>query len=369
MQQKKIIKAERLTKKFFESMGGKLLSSRCTMVKTYSSQNLIIPCVNYYISFNNKYLFGKGNFSDEVYPRYRRMRNDWKNILKKSGIKLYSDIAVGFVPLLGSANLKKNEKFKYKKDQKKPIGTKIVNITKDSLYYYEKMAARFNVEFALKESRGMFVGPEKGMLCALEAACNILKKIDCFVDVGAGTGEMSAYVLKNYNPKKVVINEISQNLKKHLRNYLKKISGNNKTKLIFSFQDCQKIKFPTASDVISVGVFYGVQPSLIQDKGSEMAKSLGKRGLLLIQSAMPETLFNQHILMGDEDRLNKWPWYSKKFILSNYFSCVKTFFIDNQFITLASQSHYLVSKIITKLDKEVISYSDFISGDKKIKIK
>ena len=119
------------------------------------------------------------------------------------------------------------------------------------------------------------------------------------------------------------------------------------------------MKFPSKVNLISVGVFYGIQPSFIKYKGFEIAKSLGKKGLLLIQSSMPETLFSQHILMGDVDGVNKWPWYSKKFILSNYFSCVESFFIDNQFITLASQSHDLVNKILIKLRKRTIPYTNF----------
>ncbi|MBU2634674.1 MAG: hypothetical protein KJ674_05555 [Nanoarchaeota archaeon] len=362
-----MVKTERITKIFFESIGGKLLNSKCVKIQTYTSQNSKIHCVNYYIMFDNKDLFGKGNFSDEIYPRYRKMRNDWKNVLKNSGIKLYSNIAVGFVPLLSSNNTKMIKKFKYQKEHEKPLGTKILSIDDINSDYYKEMAKEFNVRFALKESGGMFVGPERGMMYVLEVVCNILEKIDCFIDIGAGTGEVSAYVLKKCDPQKVVVNEISQNLKTHLKNYLKKIVKNNKIKIIFSFQDCRKIKFPSKVNLISVGVFYGVQPSFIKCKGSEIVKSLGKKGLLLIQSSMPETLFSQHILMGDVNGVNKWPWYSEKFILSNYFSCVESFFIDNQFITLASQSHDLVNKILIKLGKNVIPYANFqFSGKEKI---
>lgn len=366
MRQRDLIKIEEATKKFFRNIGGSLLCSTYAKIQTYSSHNSKIPCINYYIIFDNKNLFGKGNFSEEVYPRYRRMRTDWKNALKKDGIKLYPDIAVGFIPLLNSENAKNIKKFKYRKEQGKPLGARILNINKINLDYYREMAKRFSVNFALKEKNGMFVGPERGMMYVLEVALNILKKTDCFVDIGAGTGEMSAYVLKNCNPKKVMVNELSQNLKMHLKNYLKKIASDNKTKIIFNFHDCQKIKFPSEINLISVGVFYGAQPSFVKRKGSEMAKSLGKNGLLLIQSSMPETLFSQHILMGDNNDINRWPWYSKKFILSNHFSCVEAFFIDNQFITLASQSHSLIKKIVMKLEGKVIPYDSFVLSRNKL---
>lgn len=363
MKQNNLIKAEKVTKEFFESIGGRLLSSNCVKIQTYSSQNSKVSCLNYYIMFSNKDLFGKGNFSDEIYPRYRKMRNDWRNALKKSGIKLYTDIAVGFVPLLNLNNAKKVKNFKYKKENKKPLGTKILDISKIHVDYYKEMVEKFDVAFALKESGGMFIGPERGMLYVLEAVSNVLGGIDCFVDVGSGTGEMSAYILKNHDPEEIVINELSKNLRIHLKKYLKKIAKKNKAKMIFSFEDCQKMKFPSKVDLMSVGVFYGVQPSFIKYKGSEVARSLGKKGLLLIQSSMPETLFSQHILMGDARGINTWPWYSEKFILSKYFSCVEAFFIDNQIITLASQSRDLVNKVIVKLGKKVIPYHNYISGN------
>lgn len=354
-----LVKVEGLTKTFFESMGGKLVGSRCIKIQTYSSQNSKIPCVNYYISFGNKDIFGRGNFSDEVYPRYRKIRSDWKNVLEKSGVVLYRDIAVGFIPLLDSNKIEKNKQLRYEKECKKPLGSRILSIASTNSDYYNEMAEKFGIRFVLKESGGMLIGPERGMMYVLEAVKNIFKKIDCFVDIGAGTGELSAYVLKNCNPQKIVVNEISQKLRVHLKNYLEKIALSSKAKIVFSFQDCQEMNFPSKVDLISMGVFYGIQPSLIKHKGAEIAKSLGKSGLLLVQSSMPETLFSQHILMGDLGGVNKWPWYSEKFILLNYFSCVKSFFIDNQFITLASQSSDSVNRIIMKLDKKVVPYAHF----------
>lgn len=363
MRQDYLIKAERVTKSFFEGFGGKLLFSRITKAKTYSSQDSKITCINYYVVFDNKDLFGRGDFSDEIYPKYRKMRSDWKCVLRKYGMKLYSDIAVGFVPLLSLKNKKYCSGYEYEKEIKDPLGVTILNINKIKSDYYRELTRKFKVKFALKEGGGMFIGPEGGMLYALEAANNILKKIDCFVDVGSGTGEMSAYVLKNCNPKKVVVNEASPGLKSHLKKYLRDTVKTSKTEVVFDLDDCRKMKFPKKADLISVGVFYGIQPSFIKNKVYEITKSLGAQGLLIIQSSMPETLFNQHILMGDEEGINKWPWYSKKFILSSYFSCVKVIFIDNQFITLASQSHDLISEIVGNLRGKIISYDDFLNID------
>lgn len=358
-------KTEEITRSFFNSIGGKLLFSRCIKIKTYSSQDSKIPCINFYVVFNNKYLFGKGDFSKEVYPRYRKMRSDWKCAIEKNRIKLYSDIAVGFVPLLEKGQAENSTKYSYDKYKIKPKGIEIIDINEIKSDYYKELIKKFKVKFALREGGGMLIGPEGGMLSILKTICDF-KKINYFVDIGAGTGELSSYILRNCNPNKIVVNEISLNLRSHLKKYLENIRGENKSKIVFNFRDCKKIKLPKKADLISVGVFYGVQPALLKSKGKEMAKCLGRKGILVIQSAMPETLFNQHILLGNEAEIMNWPWYSKKFILSNYFFCTEVFFIDNQFITLASQSRDLINKIILKLGNKVVPYTDFISNNKKI---
>ena len=356
-------KTEKITRSFFSSIGGKLLFSRCIKTKTYSSLDSEIPCINFYVVFNNKYLFGKGDFSKEVYPRYRKMRSDWKCAIEKSGIKLYSDIAVGFVPLLEGDQIRNSTKYNYDKYKIKPEGIEIIDINKIKSDYYGGLIRKFKVKFALREGSGMLIGPEGGMLNILKTICDF-EKINCFVDIGAGTGELSSYILRNCNPNKVVVNEISLNLRSHLKKYLENIGGKNKSKIIFNFKDCKKIKLPRKADLISIGVFYGVQPALLKIKGKEMAKCLGKKGILVVQSAMPETLFNQHILLGDEDGILNWPWYSKKFILSNYFSCTEVFFIDNQFIILASQSRDVINRIMKGLGKNIVSYEYFLKTSK-----
>ncbi len=360
MKQANITKADKITKLFFESIGGKILYSKCVNIQTYTSQKNKIPCVTYYIIFQNKNILGRGSFSREIYPRYRKIRSDWKDRLTKSGLKLFVDLAVGFIPLLHvDDNKEKVNHTKYKKDKRNPLGMEILDIEKTDSSFYKEMVKEFDVKFALKEGGGMFIGPEKSMLKVLRASCDTLKKINCFIDIGSGTGELSAFVLKNYSPKKVIVNELSQDLKLHLNTYLRKIAKKSKIEVFFNFQDCKKMSFPDNVSLISVGVFYGAQPPFIKYKGPELKKSLGKNGILLIQSSMPEALFNQHILMGDMRSLKRWPWYYQEFVLSKFFSCVKVFFIDNQFITLASQSYVSINRIIKKLGREAIPYSYF----------
>lgn len=352
-----LMKIEKETASFFKDIGGKLVYFRYIKTPTYSSYNFKIPCINYYILFSNRRLFGAGNFTTEVYPRYRKMRDNWKKHLQGQGIKLLPHLAVGFVPILSLSKKDSRKVFEYKKETNKPLGAKILAIGKDSPAYYRKMSKELGVKYMLQEKGGMFVGPEMGMMYTLKSICSV-KNINCMIDIGAGTGEISAYVLKNCNPKKIIVNELSAKLGSHLKRYLNK-ENVSKADIIFSFIDCSKIKIPEHVDLISLGVFYGSQPYFIKSKNAKIIKSLGRNGLLFIQSAMPETIFSQHILMGDLNEVKKWPWYSKEFTLLNHFSCVESFFIDNQFIILASQSHNLVQQVTNNIRENIIKYIDF----------
>ena len=361
MENNNLAAAEKATKDFFGKIGGKLSFLQCAKTETYSSEDLKIPCVNYYISFNNPDLFGRGDFSQEVYPRYRKMRSDWKSALNKAGIKIYSDLAAGFVPLLGQS-AGQGAGFIYPKEEREPLGLEIVDINKVGSPYYGRLAAEYGAKFALREGGGMLVGPEGGMLRVIKTIGDFLGKINSFADIGAGTGELSAFVAKNYQPQNITVNESSPNLEAHLRRYLKEARNWDKTKIDFVFGDCRQMDIPAQADLISVGVFYGYQPSLFEKKGLAIKKSLGENGLLLVQSSMPETLFNQHLLLGDEAGIKYWPWYSEKFNLPYYFNCVESFFIENEFIILASQSKELVRKITGGLKDGIVSYSNFFAG-------
>ncbi|PIN69294.1 hypothetical protein COV93_06030 [Candidatus Woesearchaeota archaeon CG11_big_fil_rev_8_21_14_0_20_43_8] len=120
--------------------------------------------------------------------------------------------------------------------------------------------------------------------------------------------------------------------------------------------------FPANCDVISVGVFYGMQPSFLLKKGDDLAKSLGEKGVLMIQTGMPEALFTQHLLLGDLSKLSNWGWFDNKMLLDNYFKYKETIFIDNEFITFASQSFDRIDEILDKAyEMGAFNYNTFFN--------
>jgi len=330
------------TKGFFKNIGGKLLYVKNSYIRTYSSPDKAILCSNFYIGFNNPYLLGSGDYSREVYPRYRKLRSDWRRFLAESNMQIFKNIVPGFVPLL--INKGKEKRKPYPKEVS-PSPKYIIPIEEIKLKYYKKLKKEFGVRFALKEEKGMLIGPEGGMLKGIDRIGKLLHKIKYFIDIGAGTGELSAYVIKKYGGENIIVNESSPYLREHLKKYLKEISERYKAKINFQFFDCQKMHFPPKADLISIGIFYGAQPSFIKKRGKEIAKILGNKGILIIQSSMPETIFNHHVLMGDEEDLKQWPWYSKDLTLPYYFPYHSTHYLDNEFITFASYSFETINKI------------------------
>jgi len=341
------------TEEFFKNIGGKLLYVKNSYIKTYSSPDKTILCPNFYIGFNNPYLLGNGDYSREVYPRYRKLRSDWRKFLTESNIQIFKNIAPGFIPLLINGKRKLGKAYP---KEKASLVKYIIPIEQIKLKYYKKLKKEFDVKFALKEEKGMLIGPEGGMLRGIDEIGKLLNKIKYFIDIGAGTGELSAYVIKKYGGENIIVNESSPYLKEHLKKYLKEISEKHKAEINFQFFDCQKIRFPLKADLISIGVFYGMQPSFIKKRGREIAKILGNKGVLMIQSSMPETIFNHHVLMGDEKNLKNWPWYSKNLTLPYYFPYYSTHYIDNQFITFASYSSKTIDEIKNCFDKVLTFY-------------
>jgi len=97
-----------------------------------------------------------------------------------------------------------------------------------------------------------------------------------------------------------------------------------------------------------------------------ISRSLGASGALIVQSSMPETLFNQHLLMGDCGGVKRWPWYSERFNIINSFFQARSFFIDNQFLIIASNSASSLKSVIKNLPKYIVSYSEYKSRLKKV---
>ncbi len=343
---KRICLLSELTDIFFKKIGGEIMRISVHNLTTFSSPDKVIPCLNFYIKFNSSTIFGRADFSNKVYPRYRKIRSDWKKFLSKSGIKNFDKIAFGFIPCLLDKEIGCGKPYEL---EKMTLSNEVVTIEGLNSQYFKRLKKKYDLWFCLKEKGGLLIGPEGGLLAVLDAAGKYFKSINNFIDIGSGTGELSAHIIKNYHVNKVIVNEASVTLESHLKGYLGELSKKNNVSINFQFKDCRKMLLPKSSNIVSLGVFYGFQPSFIKERGIEIKKILGKKGILIIQSAMPEAQFNYEVLIGKNEDIKNWPWYSKYMSISHYFKYYKTFYIDNQFITISSQSKATIRNILSNI--------------------
>lgn len=341
---------------FFYLHGGEIVCTKAATVTTYSSPDKPIYCPNFYVAFNNSFLFGNGSFSAEVYPRYRKMRKDWREHLTYHDLSVFRDFAPGFVPTLKMDLETPSES--YDKQMEVPLGASIKRIDEIASAYHQSLKQRYGVNYALVESQGMLIGPEGGMLRALETILKISPGTSSLVDVASGTGELSSLAMRYGKVKKLVVNELSLCLQKHLTDYLGKVAEDCKAQVDFQFGNCLEMTPPSLVDIFLVGVFYGLQPDLMKTKGQDIADCLGDEGVLVIQTSMPETLFNHLIIAGSSKDLESWPWYDPRFSVNFYFPYVETVYIDNEFVTFASRSRKKINDILFQLGKEARPHSE-----------
>ena len=120
-------------------------------------------------------------------------------------------------------------------------------------------------------------------------------------------------------------------------------------------KDIQRVKIPKSNLIIS-GIFYGELPKLMKNKGQELKRSLGKKGLLVIQSGMLENMFALTVLEPSLfPQIQEWAWYDPKYNLKKYFNHVSSFFIEGEIITLASQNNKIITKIKHDLKNKIVS--------------
>mgnify|MGYP001184896874 CR=1 FL=1 len=209
---------------------------------------------------------------------------------------------------------------------------------------------KYGTKYLLKTKERYIIGPEEPPLLIAESYLKFFIPKYVF-EIGAGTGEVSAFILNNTKDSKVYVNDKSPYLKSHLDNYLPKISRKRVSIIV---RDIQKVKIPKLDLLIS-GIFYGELPKLMKNKGKEIKKALGKNGLFVIQSGMLENMFALTIIEPSLfPKIKEWNWYNNRYDLRNYFDYVLSFFLEGEIITLASQNKTVIKKIKQKLNKKII---------------
>jgi hypothetical protein len=177
-----------------------------------------------------------------------------------------------------------------------------------------------------------------------------LKSTDLILGKNFRIGENIRYIINKTSNCNVIINEKSEVLKTHLENNVLSI---DKQRVSLSMGDSDSIDYKK-SDLIISGVFYGEFLRTIKNKGKEISDSLGKDGLLLVQSGMPENLFALSIMDSTIfPDIQRWDWYSNDLSLDHYFKNVSSFHLNGEIITLASNNLNKINEIKLDLNDKI----------------
>lgn len=308
-------------------------------INCYSANCENINVVTFILESKNINLLGE---TDSFYSKYRTLRSEFREAIGLSNECQFERICPGII-IIPSEHTFKGSSIKKKRET--PFGFKIENINSKSPRWLEKMRKKYGIKYVLKTKENYIIGPEEAFF---SLAKNLLRKKEAkiYTEIGAGSGELSHYILENREDVILNINEASPHLKNHLKKYFIKYGD----RINYLLKDIKKIDIPK-SDVIFCGIFYGELPSLIKEKGKKIIDALGDKGLLVIQSAMPENLFALIILNPSLlQEIKKWRWYDDKYDLTKKFKYIKTIYLKGEIFILASQNKEIIKDALKNLN-------------------
>lgn len=298
------------------------------------------------VEFKNSNLFGKSTYL-EAYRGYRQMRNDWWDYLQEKGFEQWSKntkIIGHFIPVLSSDSIKAEPYPVQKSTSYGEILTKYdESVTNNK--YYKYIHNEYGLKWLLQDGNKIVIGPDVGLFYGMLAYVKLYGSINNFLDVGTGTGELSAYLIKNNLVKNITASEISEHLKSHITTYLDELNKTNQVSIDYQFIDALKMELPETIDLLSLGIYYGAQPDFFKNHGQKISQRLSENGAVIIQSGMLEGKFNLSSVVGDNEDLYNWEWFNKENTLSEYFTNIESIFVAHEVVTIASNSEDTVKKL------------------------
>ena len=326
---------------------------RCNTVyydtqRCYSANQRRVEVFNFLMQSDNFMLLGK---DDSFYKRYRSLRSEFRKAFNMEKECAFTNVCSGLI-VVPSGVRTPGRPIKAINDI--PLGVNLEKISESSEDWLKRIKQKYEAEYALRTKEGYIIGPEEALILSVKEALRTTGK-KRLLDLGAGTGEVSAYALRRFKGLEVFVNEASPHLTEDLSNYLLSVAIKTGNKLKMLSGDAKQILIPDV-DIICAGIFYGELPELIKQKGEEIARKL-KDGVFVLQSGMLENLFA--LLVIDPTILPDikiWPWYDERMNLRNFFKEVNHIYLCGEIITLASQNNSTNQKIIKNLEDKITQF-------------
>jgi SAM-dependent methyltransferase len=314
----------------------------------------LLQCFTAHVLFHNVGIFGQeGDYLREVHPRMTTLTMELANRLNEGGYEVSGPLAQTIVAILPYADPLGVSGKSLAPSMRPSKGQHIIPAEEliEKSAYYASFTHKYGASFGVVTNNGTVVGPDAGIVgaaCGIAATFN--RKIRV-VELGSGGGSTALVLAKRNTLESYRGNDFSSEMVDHFRaNVAPQLErrGIESTVFLGSCFDMPPVEAPV--DLISIGVYYQAQPSLIEKRGQEFARSLGESGVLIIQTGMLEDPFITHILSSSQQSASAWPWYRQSYHLNNYFRYVAEYVIEQEIVLVATNSRDRFLHIATSLN-------------------
>jgi len=342
------------SEEFFHPLGGRLgtvyVGRRRNIEILHDGSVPEVAVASLEVTFEDAGIFGDEGFM-AAYQRYRRMRSDWWRHLEGHGLGLWNADTrlIPHLHPLTDGEVRGGQP--YPLQEQAPYGQ---HLTPHSALegrdpYYQALFESYGVRWLLQEDNGIVIGPDAGLLFGVGAAADVRGSLSTFADVGAGTGELSAHLLRRGAVRRLLLNEVSPHLQDHLRRYVGGLAVASAADVEYHFCNALDLDLPTGVDLLSVGIYYGAQPAFFRRLGPGLGRHLAADGLVLVQSGMLEGTFNVAALTGEDPRLLAWPWYDESHSLTTWLPHVRSYFVADEVVTFAARQASTIEAVVERL--------------------
>lgn len=203
--------------------------------------------------------------------------------------------------------------------------------------YYLRLLTAHGPMCGVVTNNGTVIGPDGGLVAA---ACLIADQAPGrirLVELGTGAGSTPLALARRGRLNSYVGSDFSPEMVEHFRQTVQPELAAGHVPCRIELCSGQAACLP-AADLLSIGVYYQAQPSLMAARGSEMATCLGESGVLIAQSGMMEDRLVTSLLTETTTRHAAWPWYHGEFRLNQYFRYVAEYVIEQETILVATNS-------------------------------
>lgn len=290
------------------------------------------------VEFPNSGIFGgaDADIYDDVYPRYRALRDEWWNALSPTLSGDAPPLRPYLLPVpaadatMGPARA-----------AVRPVASEIDVVPLETMprsSYVDRMRREYGLQFAIRGASGRLFDLAEGLLLGVRAATDAVPDPESVVELGAGTGAATALVLHRARPKRVLVHDASEVAGRHLRDQLGPIAARSGTSLDVVTGDCRELAFAEPISLLAAGIPFAQLPSLLARRGEAIRAALGEDGLLVAASSTVGMRFYQGLTDGYEPRLAAWPWYGPQRSLRELFGSGAAVRVRNLVVSIASGS-------------------------------